>query len=187
MSISVGIRQALGLFLTPLTSDLNVGREMFALSMGMMNLLWGAGAPLAGAVADKYGARTVALLGGAFYAAGLVVMALSGSGDGLLLGGTLLGLGLSGSGFTVVLGTVGRLVPEARRSQALGIASVGGSIGQFLALPYTHGLIGAFGWSVALIILAATALLIVPLSVGLKGRNSEAPTAGATNLSLALQ
>ena len=170
LGLSVGVRQAMGLFLTPISLDLAIGRESYALGMGLMNLFWGLGAPVAGAIADRYGAGRVAAAGGILYAAGLLVMTQTGSGTQLLVGGTLIGLGLSGSGFTVVLGTVGRLAPVEKRSQALGIASVGGSIGQFVSLPYTHAMIGGFGWVLALAMLAATALLIVPLAAGLTGR-----------------
>ncbi len=173
IGLSVGLRQAMGLFLDPVSIQLGLGRETFALAMGLMNLFWGLGAPFAGAVADRYGAGRVAGLGGMAYAAGLLVMMLSSTGEHLLLGGTLIGLGLSGAAFTVVLGVVGRSAPGHLRSQALGLASVGGSIGQFAALPYTHAMIEGFGWVLALGILAATAFLIVPLAYGIAGRSAE--------------
>jgi len=174
MALSVGFRQAMGLFLTPITLDLGLGRGSFALGMGLMNLAWGFGAPIAGAIADRYGAGRVAAVGSLLYAGGLIVMTLSGDGMQLLVGGTLIGLGLSGSGFTVILGTVSRLVTPNKRAQALALASVGGSIGQFLAIPYSHALIDSFGWTLALVILAMSALLIVPLAAGLRGQSPVA-------------
>ncbi|MDF2369142.1 MFS transporter [Sneathiella sp.] len=168
LGLSIGYRQAMGLFLTPMTTELGVGRESFAFGMGLLNLVWGVAAPFAGGIADKYGAGRVAAAGGLFYAIGLVVMMTAGSSMQMMVSGTLIGLGLSGSGFTVVLGTVGRLVAEKDRSRALGIASVGGSVGQFLALPFSHVLISGFGWVIALGVLAVTALLIVPLAAGLR-------------------
>ncbi len=173
IGLSVGLRQAMGLFLDPVSVQLGLGRETFALAMGLMNLFWGLGAPFAGAIADRYGAGRVAVLGGMAYAAGLLMMMLSSHGNHLLVGGTLIGLGLSGTAFTVVLGVVGRSAPEHLRSQALGLASVGGSIGQFAALPYTHAIIEGFGWVLALGILAATAFLIVPLAYGIAGKPAE--------------
>lgn len=170
MGLSVGLRQSLGLFLTPISTDLGIGRESFALGMGFMNLAWGLGAPFAGAIADRFGAGLVAAAGGLCYAAGLWAMSASGGGDQFLLGGLLIGLGLSGAGFSVILGTVGRAAPPEKRSMALGIAAMGGSIGQFAALPYTHVLIDGFGWYAGLIVLALTTLLIVPLSRGISGR-----------------
>ncbi len=174
LSLTMGIRQSLGLFLTPISADLGLGRETFALGIGLMNLVWGLGAPIAGAVADRFGAARVALAGGLFYAIGLLAMTASGDGTQLILGGLLLGLGLSGAGFSVVLGAVGRAVPPERRSAALGLASVGGSIGQFLALPISHVLIASVGWMISLIVLAAVAAVIAPLAYGLARRGAPA-------------
>ncbi len=168
MALTFGFRQSFGLYLPPITVELAVGRETFALGMGLMNLVWGLGAPLAGAVADRYGAARVAALGGIFYAGGIAIMSLQGDGSHLIVGGVLIGCGLSGAGLTVVLGAVGRGVAPERRSAALGIASVGGSIGQFVSLPYVHILIEGFGWSDSLLLLALTALLILPLALGLR-------------------
>ena len=167
LSLTMGIRQSLGLFLTPISADLGLGRETFALGIGLTNLVWGLGAPLAGAVADRFGAARVTLVGGLFYAIGLLAMTVSGDGTQLIVGGLILGLGLSGAGFSVVLGAVGRAVPPERRSAALGLASVGGSIGQFLALPISHVLIANIGWIISLIVLAAAAAIIAPLAYGL--------------------
>ena len=170
LGVTLGVRQGLGLFLTPISLDIGIGRETFSLGMGLMNLIWGMAAPFAGAIADRYGAGRVATAGGLCYAAGLAAMTLSGDGNQLLLGGLLIGLGLSGAGFTVVLGTVGRIAPEERRGMALGAVAMGGSIGQFAALPYIYGLIEGFGWYGSLLILAATTMLIVPLARGVSGR-----------------
>ena len=180
MAIVVGIRQSLGLFMSPVTLELGLGRGVIALGIGLMNLVWGLASPFAGAVADRYGAGRMTALGGVVYAGGLVIMTLGGDGGQFLLGGVLLGLGLSGAGYSVVLGAVGRAVPPERRSAALGLASVGGSIGQFAGLPYTQVLIGGFGWWLALFIMAATALLIVPLSRGVAGL--AAPPGAAQSL-----
>ena len=174
LGLVMGFRQSLGLFLTPVSVELGVGREAFAFAIGIMNLVWGVAAPFTGAIADRYGAGRVAAAGGALYAAGLIAMTASGDGGHLLLAGTLLGFGLSGAGFSVVLGVVGRAAPADKRSAALGIASVGGSIGQFAALPYVQGLIGGFGWSTALVIMAATATVIVVLARGVAGHGAGA-------------
>ncbi len=186
MALALGFRQSLGLFMTPVSADLGIGRESFALGMGLMNLVWGLASPFAGAVADRHGAGRIVAVGGLCYAAGLAVMTGAGDGDQLLLGGVLLGLGLSGAGFSVILGTVGRAAPPETRSLALGIASMGGSIGQFAALPYAHGLIGGGGWALALIILAATSLLIVPLAAGVAGAPVVSDDPGAQTLKQAI-
>lgn len=173
LGLTMGIRQGMGLFLNPISSHFGGGREAFALSMGLMNLFWGVAAPVAGAIADRYGPAKVAAAGGVAYAAGLLTMMVSNSTDQLLLGGVLVGFGLSGAAFTVVLGAVGRATPEHMRGRALGMVSVGGSIGQLVALPYIHTMIDGFGWLLALGVLSATALLIVPLAFGLSTRISE--------------
>jgi predicted MFS family arabinose efflux permease len=170
LGVAFGFRQALGLFLSPISIDLGIGRASFALSLGLMNLCWGLGAPFAGAVADRYGAGWITVAGGVLYAAGLAVLATSGSEEQVLLSGVLIGFSLSATGFTVVLGTVARSVPDTHRSTALGIASMGGSVGQFVALPYVHLLIGGYGWSTALLLMAASALLIAPLAYGMAGK-----------------
>ena len=171
MGIAVGFRQGLGLYL-PFVSEGLGGRETFALAMGLMNLFWGLGAPVAGAIADRYGPGRVAVAGGLTYAAGLWLMTL-GDADTLLASGVMIGLGLSGTGFTVLLGAVGRAAPPEQRGKALGLASMGGSLGQFLALPYVHFLIEGTGWHTSLLILAASALLIVPLALGTAGRPAQ--------------
>lgn len=170
MALSVGFRQALGLYLTPISADLGGGRASFAMAMGLMNLFWGLGAPFAGAIADRFGSGRIAAFGGIAYGLGLWMMSWGGDGGQLLAGGVLIGLGLSGSGFTVILATVGRAAPPERRGQALGVASMGGSIGQFLSLPYAHALIEGTGWRMSLIVLALTCLVIVPLAYGISGR-----------------
>lgn len=187
MGLGMGFRQSLGLFLSPISAEQGLGRETFALAMGLMNLVWGLASPFAGAVADRYGAGRVAAAGGLLYGAGLLALGWTGDGAQLHIGGILIGLGLSGSGFTVILGAVGRAVSEDKRSAALGLVSMGGSIGQFAALPYTHVLIEGFGWIWSLGILALTALLIVPLSRGIAGGSGIAAGRALPSMRAALR
>ncbi|MCC7276170.1 MAG: MFS transporter [Alphaproteobacteria bacterium] len=182
LGIVAGIRQGFGLFLLPMSADYGLSREAFAFSVGLQNLVWGFGAPFAGAVADRYGPRLVAFGGGLLYAAGTAVMAIDWGGAQMPASGALLGLGLSGAGFSVVLGAVGRAAPAEHRAKALALASFGGSIGMFSALPYTHLLIAGTGWIASLFVLAATSLLTVPLALGLGGRVEAARVAGAPRL-----
>ncbi len=186
MALSVGFRQALGLYLTPISAELGSGRANFAMAMGLMNLFWGLGAPFAGAIADRFGSGRITALGGIAYGLGLWMMSWGGDGGQVLAGGVLIGLGLSGSGFTVILATVGRAAPPERRGQALGVASMGGSIGQFLSLPYAHALIEGTGWRMSLIFLALTCLAIVPLAYGISGRINAETTDKAMSVSSAI-
>lgn len=169
LGLSMGFRQTFGLYLDPISQELGLGRTVFALSMGIQNILWGVSAPLAGAIADKWGAGRVIVVGALLYAVGLAMLASAPGEAGLLTSGVVLGLGVSGTGFTAVLGAVGRAAPPERRSSALGLASMGGSLGQFLLLPYAQAFIGTMGWYVSLLVLAVTALFMVPLAWGLAG------------------
>ena len=179
LAINMGIRQSFGLFLKPVTLDLGVSREAFAFSIALVNLFWGLGSPFTGALSDKFGARWVLLGGAALYAGGLVVMATAGSETALSLSGLLIGLGIAGSGFTAVLGVVGRAAPPEKQALAISLTSMGSAIGQFVALPYTHLLIGGTGWVMTLLILAGTAAIMAPLGFALgsgpNGRGDRRP------------
>jgi len=170
LAIAVGIRQSFGLFLEPISLDLNLGRESFALTIGLVNLLWGICAPFTGAISDKYGTGKVVLGGAAFYSLGLYLLATAGNETNLLLGGILVGIGLSGLGFTVILGAIGRAVPANKRGTALGLASMGGSIGMFAAIPMAGKLIQDYNWSIALLTMVVLASVIAPLAYGMKGK-----------------
>jgi predicted MFS family arabinose efflux permease len=177
--LALGTRQGFGLFLQPMCSALGWGRETFAAAIALQNLLWGLAQPFAGAVADRFGAGRVLAVGGLCYAAGLVLMASSNTGLDLGLStGLLIGIGLSACSFGVVLGVVGRRAPPERRTIALGIAGAGGSIGQFAMLPYSQALISQLGWLNALLALAVSAFLIVPLAAGLAGRTVHGHAGG---------
>ena len=171
LALSLGVRHGFGLFLAPMSADFGWGREVFAFAIALQNLVWGLAQPFTGALADRYGAARAVLVGGLLYALGLVLMGLSQSASGLSLSaGLLIGLGLSGTSFSVILGAVGRAVPAEQRSMAMGISSAAGSFGQFAMLPGTLGLIGWLGWSSALLALGLLVALIVPLAGLMKDR-----------------
>ncbi len=178
-AVCIGLRNTFGLYLRPMTEAFGWGREVFALAIAIQNLVWGLSAPFTGALADRYGSGRVIAVGGLVYGLGLYGMAAASTPGGLILSsGVLIALGISGTGFNVVLGAVGRVAPEQRRSLYLGIASAGGSIGQFLLVPVSQGFISWLGWSGALIAMGALALLIVPASTALVGRAGQATKAG---------
>lgn len=187
LSLGMGLRQSLGLFLAPVSADLGLGRGSFAFAMALMNLLWGLASPFAGAVADRFGPGRVAALGGLLYAGGLWVLASSTNTASLVWGGALIGMGLSGAGFSVVLGAVARATPPEKRSRALGLASLGGSVGQFLVVPYASALMGSLSWMMSLLILAAGALLMVPLARGLGGKATVATSSHTQTMGQALK
>ena len=165
LALSLGIRHGFGLFLAPMSQEFGWGREVFALAIALQNLVWGLAQPFTGAIADRFGAARVVLVGGVLYAVGLALMGLADSPGSLSLSaGLLIGIALSGTSFSVLLGVVGRAVAPERRSMAMGIASAAGSFGQFAMLPATLGLIGWLGWSAALLALGLLVALIVPLA-----------------------
>ena len=124
LTLALGLRHGFGLFLQPMTSDLNWGRESFALALAVQNLVWGASQPFAGVIADKYGAGRVAAGGAVLYIAGLALMAYPFAPWFFVLSsGVLIGMGLSGVTFSLVLGVIGRRYPPEKRSMALGIAA----------------------------------------------------------------
>lgn len=172
--LSFGIRTSFGIFLTPVTESLAIGRESFALAMAVQNLLWGLAQPFAGAVADRYGPGRVTALCGGLYVLGLYLMSqATTSGDLMLSTGVLIGLALSGTGFPVILAVIGRSVPEEKRSLFLGIGSAGGSSGQLVMVPAGHLLLEGFGWVNALLMLAVVTTVMVPLAAAFAGRTGS--------------
>ncbi len=173
ISLAMGLRHGFGLFMEPMSSDLGWGREVFAFALALQNLLWGLSQPFAGALADRFGAARVVVVGAVLYTIGLLFMGLSESALGMSLSaGLLIGLGLSGCTFSVILGAVGRAVAPEKRSMAMGIVSAAGSFGQFAMLPGTLSLLGWLGWSAALLAMGALAALMVPLGAMIKDRPS---------------
>ena len=169
VTVSMGIRHGFGLWLQPITMDRGWSRETFAFAIAIQNLAWGFAGPVAGALADRYGAFKVLIVGSLFYASGLVLMGLATTGLAFTgSAGVLLGMAQSGTTYAVVYGVIGRNVAADKRSWAMGVAAAAGSFGQFLMVPVENWLIGSFGWQQALFFLGCLALLIIPLAIGLK-------------------
>jgi MFS family permease len=169
--IAMGVRATFGLLMQPMGLDKGFSRETFSLAFAIQNLVWGLGAPLFGALSDKYGSGRTIALGALLYAIGLLSMGYSDSAATLYLSaGVLVGLGQGGTTFGVILGVVARAVPPERRSLALGMASAGGSAGQFLMVPFAQQLIAQFDWHTALLLLSVAASFGMPLALLLQGR-----------------
>ncbi len=168
LTIALGTRHSFGLFLQPMTVDLDWSRQTFSFAIALQNLVYGVAQPFTGMIADKYGAGRVMVAGALLYALGLAWMADSASGlEFSVSAGILVGIALSCSGFSIVYGVIGRAFPPEKRSVALGIAGAAGSFGQFVMLPFGQTLISHFGWHYALLTLALTVLLVIPLSAAL--------------------
>ncbi len=169
--LSFGPRSSLGFFIQPIGRDFAWGRDVFGLALALQNLLWGLGQPVAGAIADRFGVLRVVCVGALLYAAGLLLMRYAATPLSLDLGaGVLIGFGLSGCSFNLVLSAFSKLLPAERRGIALGAGTAAGSFGQFLFAPFGVALIDNFGWQSALTVFAALMLLIVPLSLALSTR-----------------
>jgi len=173
--LSFGPRSSFGFFVQPMSREFAWGRDVFGLALALQNLLWGLGQPIAGAIADRFGIMRVMIVGALLYAAGLLLMRYSASPLSLNLGaGVLIGFGLSGSSFNLVLSAFGKLLPLERRGIALGAGTAAGSFGQFLFAPFGVALIDNFGWQTALTVFAVLMLLILPLSLALATPPAEA-------------
>ena len=174
--IGFGPRSALGFFLTPMSAANGWGREVFALSVAMQTLLYGAAQPFSGALADRFGTIRVIIVGTLLYAAGIFMMAQATTPGMLYLSsGVLIGFGLSGCSFNLVISSFGKLLPESWRSLAFGVGTASGSFGQFLFSPLGVYLIDAFGWQATLQIFAGLLLLIIPLAFAIATPRSDAP------------
>jgi len=187
--VAFGPRSTLGFFLTPLSSANHWGRDVFAFSLALQNLLWGVGQPLAGMIADRFGTMRVLCSGALLYAAGLALMSQATSAPSLdISAGILIGFGLSGCSFPVVLAAFGKLLPPRHRSTAFGFGTAAGSFGQFLYSPVAVALIDSLGWQTTLLIFAVSMLAVLPLSTAVATAPSDkARDAGSQSLGQALR
>lgn len=169
VTFSMGIRHGFGLFNLPITLANGWGRETFALTIALQNLIWGAFQPVTGALADRFSAFRIMVAGGVLYALGLAGMALSTSTMNFsLAGGLLIGLAQTATTYSVIYGILGRNVAAEKRVWAMGIAAAAGSFGQFLMIPVEQGLLSQFGANDALLILALMASLMIPIAFALR-------------------
>jgi len=181
--ITFGPRASAGLFQIPMTVEFGWGRDTFGLALAIQNLLWGLGAPFAGAIADRFGTVKVLCTGALLYAAGLVAMAYASTPLQLHLGaGVLIGFGLSACSFNLVLAAFGKLLPENWRPLAFGAGTAAGSFGQFLFPPIGNILIESMGWHQALVVFALTLLPVLPISIFLSTRKLGGSAKAAANL-----
>jgi MFS family permease len=184
-AVAFGPRSTLGFFLTPMSSANHWGRDVFAFALAVQNLLWGAAQPIAGAIADRFGATRVLSAGAVLYALGLVLMAHSTDAAMLdLSAGALLGFGLSGTTFPIVLAAFGKILPAEWRATAFGLGTAAGSFGQFLFSPLAVFLMDAVGWQNALVVFGVAVLVVLPASLALASPSSPTDAAPAASQSL---
>ncbi len=169
--LTFGPRSALGFFQLPIIAANGWGRDVFSLALAFQNLIWGMAQPFAGALADRFGTLRTLWGGILLYSAGLYCMTVSTSPLALdLSAGVLIGFGLSGSSFNLVLAAFGKLLPPGQRAMGFGFGTAAGSFGQFLFSPLGSGLIDAYGWQSALMVFAGLMLLALPLALAVATR-----------------
>ena len=162
LSLGMGLRQSLGLFLTPVTRDLAVSATQFTLSIAIQNIVWGLSQAPIGAIADRFGLRVTMIAGAAIYVVGLGVMAAAGGAPALFVSGALIGVALSCTASSLALTAVARAVSEARRSTMLGIVSATGSLGTLLVPLGTQGLLANYAWQIGALFFVVLAALMLP-------------------------
>jgi len=163
LSLSMGLRQSLGIFLQPLSHDVGISVSDFTLAIAVQNLAWGFLQPLAGALTVRYGFRAIMLVGALFYIAGLVLMASAQGFVGIMLGaGVLIGISLACTAAAIAMSVAARAVPASVRSTVLGIVSAAGSLGALLSAPIGQLLNQDFGWRVGLAGFVILSLALLP-------------------------
>jgi predicted MFS family arabinose efflux permease len=168
ISICMGLRQSLGLFMAPMVAEAGISAASFGFSIALQNIVWGLAQPVAGGLADRYGPRPVLVSTAVLYALGLVLMAYSRTELGLDFAGFLLGIGTAGCAFGVLTGVVTRATPEAKRSQTVGLVAASGSLGTMVLAPLGQWLINGFGWQGALLFFAGISSLMAVLALPLR-------------------
>lgn len=161
--ITFGIRASFGVFQIPIASEFNWLRAEFSLAIAIQNLAWGIGAPIFGMIAEKFSDRKALLLGAALYAAGLVLSSAAVTPQAHQIYEILVGFGIAGTGFGVILAVVGRAASDAHRSMALAITTAAGSAGQVVGAPFAEWLLGMMPWQSVFLVFAAIILASMAL------------------------
>lgn len=186
ISICMGLRQSLGLFMRPMTLELGISAATFGFSIALQNIVWGLSQPFVGAAADRYGPRPVLVATALIYAAGLLLMVFAKEVPaGLEVAGFLAGIGTAGTGFGVLIGTVSRATPPEKRSQTIGIVAAAGSLGTMVIAPVGQGFINGFGWKAALVAFAAIAASMALISLPIREQPLAQSDSSRANQNLA--
>jgi predicted MFS family arabinose efflux permease len=167
ISLCMGLRQSLGLFMRPMGAELGITAASFGFSIALQNIVWGFAQPFAGAIADKHGPRPVIVVTALIFACGLLLFMTPGViPGGLVLAGCMLGIGTTG--FSTLYGAINRRADPKKRSQTVGLVAACGSLGTMVIAPFGGALIDGPGWKTALVVFAALgacmALLALPIS-----------------------
>ena len=159
--MSFGYRAGFGLFIVPMSEARDWGRDVLALALGIQNLMWGISAIIAGGLADRYGNLKVLLVSACCYALGMLFMSVSTTELQIISSaGLLVGAGMAGTSFGIVLPSIARAVPEERRGWAMGICTAAGSVGQFLLVPLVQFTVEWTGWMQSLQLMGLSGFLM---------------------------
>ena len=162
LSVGMGLRQSLGLFLTPLTRDLALTAADFTLTIAIQNIVWGVSQAPVGAIADRFGLRVTLVAGTGVYIAGLAVMAAAGGETALVVSSVLIGIALSCTASSLTLAACARAVPEQSRSKILGAVAAIGSLGSLIVPLATQGMLANFPWQIGALFFAILAAATLP-------------------------
>lgn len=175
LMVTMGIRQSMGLFISPLNSATGLGVVAISFAFAVGQLMWGVTQPIFGAIADRYGTGRVLVLGGVLSATGIALAPLLPTQWGLVFSLGLLSAAGAGAGaFSILIGSVAHRLPAEKRSFAAGFVNAGGSFGQFIFAPVLQGIISVFGWMSAMFSMAALSLAVLPFAWPLRRRPSIA-------------
>jgi predicted MFS family arabinose efflux permease len=175
LTLSMGLRQSLGIFMQPLTHDIHISISDFTLALAVQNLAWGFLQPLAGAMTVRYGFRPIMLVGSFMYIAGLVLMATANGLVSIMIGaGVLIGTSLACTAAAIAMSVAARAVPATVRSTVLGIVSGAGSLGALLSAPIGQLLNEGFGWRAGLAGFIVMSVLMIP-AAWYAGRVDQVP------------
>lgn len=159
--VSFAVRASFGVFQIPIAEEFGWLRAEFSLAIAIQNLAWGIGQPIFGALAEKIGDRRAIVIGAVAYALGLVLSAQSVSPLELKAYGWLVGFGVAGTGFGVVLAVVGRASTDDNRSMSLAIVTAAGSAGQVFGAPVAEWLLGFLSWQMTFMVFAGAVLSMI--------------------------
>ena len=189
LAITMGARQSMGLFLSPLNTHTGLGIASISFALAIGQFMWGASQPIFGAIADRTGPARILVFGGLLLALGTFLTTQLTSQLGLIISmGILSAAGAGAGSFSILIGASAQRLPAEKRSFASGFINAGGSVGQAIFAPLVQIWISSFGWIKAMWILAAVTLLSLPLAWPLRGRAAKATGAVATDsMSLSAQ
>ena len=182
LMITMGARQTLGLFMSPINTASGIGIVGISFAMAIGQFVWGASQAGLGAVADKYGSSRVIMAGGVVLAIGTALTPFMHTQFGLMVSlGILSAAGAGAGSFSILIGSIAQRLPADKRSFAAGFINAGGSFGQFVFAPLMQFIIGTAGWIAAMLTMAGATLLTIPLALPLRKDASAQPAAAAAS------